>query len=103
MTNKNSRFKFTKKEISLSSSRKGRGQEMNSFTTERNYSEQLLKILNSNKSYNNSIYNHKKERNNNIKQISFNKKELIIKNKAKKSKFENIKTINHRKKLLKID
>jgi len=91
MNNNLHHFKFTKKENILNLSKSGK-KETDSIKKERKYSKIFLKILNSNKSYNNKVDFSKNEniKIKNIKQIisSLDKSEMIFKNNLKKSKID---------------
>ena len=100
MTNKLSHFKFTKKENTLNNTVNGRKRENDSLKTERKYSDLLIRILLSSKSYNNKIENKKNQKLINTKRKTlFNNNKFIIKNKNKSPKvYNNISNLNNSKK-----
>ena len=102
MTNKSSHFKFAKKENSLNN---GKKRENDSIKKEKKYSEILIRILLSSKSYNNKIDNtqEKTKANSTKRKTLFNNNtELKIKNKIKYPKFESNKNLKNLNKSLSI-
>ena len=90
MNNNLHHFKFTKKENILNLSKSGK-KETGSIKRGQKYSKIFLKILNSNKSYNNKVDFSKNENKKikNIKQIiTLDKSEKVFKNNLKKSKID---------------
>lgn len=90
MTNKSSHFKFTKKENSINNEKK---RENDSIKKEKKYSQILIRILLSSKSYNNKINTKENIKTNDTKRKTLfnNNTELEIKNKSTHPKFESIK------------